>query len=158
MVDSSNIINEKILELNSDINRNDEEFKTLYKEKTQLLEDNLTNIHNSIIENVTSSSDEIKNTMADDRTMIIDTLNQDVERVEKAVVNNSETINNNISEVNANISNNSSEIIDSYCIQSKSLEDNIKEFRTMVSNNMTDSFGEVKNIMANYNRNFRKRV
>ena len=86
--------------------------------------------------------------MADDRTMIIDTLNQDVERVEKAVVNNSETINNNISEVNANISNNSSEIIDSYCIQSKSLEDNIKEFRTMVSNNMTDSFGEVKNIMA----------
>ena len=151
IIDNSNIINEKILELNSDINRNDEEFKALYKEKTQLLEDNLTNIHNSIIENVTSSSDEIKNTMADDRTMIIDTLNQDVERVEMAVVNNSETINNNISEVNANISNNSSEIIDSYCIQSKSLEDNIKEFRTMVSNNMTDSFGEVKNIMANYN-------
>ena len=105
LVHDNQIINEKILELNSDINRNDEEFKTLYKEKTQLLEDNLTNIHNSIIENVTSSSDEIKNTMADDRTMIIDTLNQDVERVEKAVVNNSETINNNISEVNANISN-----------------------------------------------------
>ena len=57
MVDNSNIINEKILELNSDINRNDEKFKALYKEKTQLLEDNLTNIHNSIIENVTSSSD-----------------------------------------------------------------------------------------------------
>lgn len=34
--------------------------KLYINEKTQLLEDNLTNIHNSIIENVTSSSDETK--------------------------------------------------------------------------------------------------
>ena len=60
------ILNNQALEILEKIKKN----KELFEEKTQLLDNNLTSIYNSIVENVENSSSEIKNIMVDSSNII----------------------------------------------------------------------------------------
>lgn len=73
------ILNNQALEILEKIKKN----KELFEEKTQLLDNNLTSIYNSIVENVENSSSEIKNIMVDSSNIInekILELNSDMNR------------------------------------------------------------------------------